>query len=151
MISIESGWLSRVERTQNIDISHLYHFSLHVIYERMVLGPAVTTIWILYGTNTISSTGTILSGIRNIKFVWRILTDAAIFSASSSKMKLKTPNAHLRFNITEYGCPVHVINNPCHITCCIISRKVSRKISIWWKFREMHFLAILRLLSLALV
>ena len=89
MISTESEWLSGVERTQSIDISNIYNSILHVIYERMVLGRAIITMWILYGTNIISSTGIILSDIRSIKFVWRILTDAAIFSASIPKMKLK--------------------------------------------------------------
>ena len=43
MISTESGWLPQVEKTQSTDIPHLYNSILPVIYERMVLGHAITT------------------------------------------------------------------------------------------------------------
>ena len=90
-VSIECGWLSqRVEKTQYVNISHLYHSILHVICERMVVDSANITRWILPGTRTISPTRTSLSGNRDFKFVRRILTNAVISSASISKMKLKS-------------------------------------------------------------
>ena len=104
MIPIEK----RVDKTQCIDHSHLYHSILHVMYKRMVLSPAITTMWILPGTQTISC------HIIGVHF----------------ENETKTPNAHLRLNITGYACPDHVINKPCCITYCIISTKVSREISI---------------------
>ena len=67
---------------------------------------------------------------RNIRFVRRIFTDAAISSTSVQCLKpilrIHTTNS-VSGDMNRTACPDHVMNNPCCIAYFIIAKTFSRK------------------------